>query len=78
MVVNATIGLNTLSKEEIIRMYGNPPIFNNLKWPETTKKLNKNVPGNYWVLMGYFESAFVPVIAHLTGMIITGKLQKSF
>jgi hypothetical protein len=74
IITHASIGLVSIGKHEIIRLYGNPPVFSNLKWPETTKRLNKNVPGNYWVFMGYFESAFVPVIAHLTQMVITGKL----
>ena len=51
-VVNGIKGFKKLSSEEITEMYGSPPIFDKLSWPETEKKL-ENIETANWTNAGY-------------------------
>jgi hypothetical protein len=53
-ISHAIRGYKSLSEEEIHEIYGRPPIFKNLKWPETNKVL-EGEKGNHWTMMGIFD-----------------------
>jgi hypothetical protein len=38
-VSDAMHGFNKLSRPQICAMYGDPPVFSQLKWPDQTKQL---------------------------------------
>ena len=54
-------------------LYGNPPMYEHLKWPETNKVLEYD-QGSHWVLLGYFDHCKIPIITHIVHMIKTGEL----
>jgi hypothetical protein len=51
-VVNGIKGFKKLTKEQIKELYGSPPIFEKLCWPETEKKL-ENIETANWTNAGY-------------------------
>ena len=54
-VSHAIRGYKSLTKTEIEGIYGRPPIFKHLKWPETNKILEEESKGNHWTMMGIFD-----------------------
>jgi hypothetical protein len=73
-VTHAIRGFQALSKEEIIELYGDPPIFTSLKYPETTCYVEQD-KGAHVVLMDYFHRCSIPVICQITDFIKKGKIK---
>ena len=69
-VVQAMKGMRKLSKDEIKSVYGNPPIFSNYEWPNTTH-LHQG-KGAYWVFMTYFDTPKVAVVLKAIDLIDRG------
>jgi hypothetical protein len=63
-------GMHKLSKDEIKSAYGNPPIFSNYEWPNTTHLHNGKSP--YWVFMTYFDTPKVAVVLKAIDLIDRG------
>jgi hypothetical protein len=79
LITHAILGYETLSREKIEEIYGFPPIFKNLKWPQTNKLLLREFnQGNTWTFMGYFEACYVPVVCHIVHLIKEGVVKKTF
>ena len=73
-VTHAIRGFSSLSKQEIIELYGDPPTFTNLKWPESIRCIEKE-KGAHIVLMDIFHVTAIPVICQVTDFILKGKLK---
>jgi hypothetical protein len=50
-VVTALRGFKALSTQEIANIYGEPPIFGHLCWPQTTQKLESEKDA-HWIFTG--------------------------
>lgn len=78
-VLAAIYGFTKLSQREVQEMYGNPPIYTHLKWPETNRETTApNGKGNHWVFMGYFEAFLCQVVSQVVDAISQGILKKTF
>lgn len=75
-VVQAMKGLKKLCKDEIMSVYGNPPIFKSYQWPNTTHLHNGK--GAYWVFMTYFDTPKVAVVLRAIDLIDRGIVKKSY
>ncbi len=61
-------------------MYGDPPFYSHLKWPETHRAFEMqagSVPGSHWTLIGFMECSKVPVICHVNHLIQLKVLNKT-
>jgi hypothetical protein len=63
-VTHAVRGYNILSMPEIKSLYGDPPIFKHLKWPDTNIQINRP-EGAHWTLMSFADAYKVPIICHI-------------
>jgi hypothetical protein len=61
VITHAICGFENLSHTQIISIYGDPPVFKHLKWPQSSRLLDQ-VEGAHWVLNGFFDACKVPVI----------------
>ena len=77
VVLAAVMGFQKLQPEGINELYGNPPVYTHLKWPETMKETGGEY-GNHWVFMGYFEAFLCQVVAQVVDAIGQGTVKKSF
>ena len=67
-IANAIRGFQSLSQEEIHQLYGNPPIFKDLVWPQSEKSL-ENIETANWTNAGYQRTCHIPVICQVVDMI---------
>ena len=66
-------GFRALTKTEIIKTYGNPPIYHAYEWPNTTHLASKE--GAYWGLMTFFDTAKAALIMSAIDLIDRGILK---
>lgn len=80
-VLRALKGSRALEMEQVEALYGNPPVFERLNYPEQPSQLSEE-RGAHWTLMTYFYSTRAPVIAHGIDLmeqgLITGKSNLQF
>lgn len=57
-------------------MYGDPPVFKNLLWPQTQRKMEGNEM-NHWILMGK-DSYLIPIILKFCQLINEKIITKSY
>ena len=55
-------------------MYGIPPIYKYLKWPETNKILDAK-KGNHWTFMGTFDRCKIAAVCQATELLDRGGLK---
>ena len=72
-VVQAMKGLRKLTKEEIHKAYGTPPIFEAYEWPNTTHLVENK--GAYWVFLTYFDTPKVAVVLRAIDLIERGVIK---
>ena len=72
-VARAMRGFRALTKTEIIKTYGNPPIYHAYEWPNTTHLASKE--GAYWGLMTFFDTAKAALIMSAIDLIDRGILK---
>ncbi len=60
-VVSAVHGFDTLDEEELKKIYGDPPMFDWMEWPDCMYRLYDEKDA-YMMLMGLYDSCKVPVI----------------
>ena len=65
-------GMRKLTKEEIISVYGSPPIYTAYKWPNTTHLAENR--GAYWVFLTYFDTPKVAVVLRAIDLIEKGMM----
>ena len=70
-VCRAIIGSKELSRDEIVRLYGNPPIFNALNYPQAIRQTTKP-EGAHYAHMTFFDCAKVPLICWGIELMETG------
>ena len=73
-VARAYIGLRELSREEIVRIYGEPPIFNNLNYPKSIKQFTKP-DGSHLSFLTFFDAAKIPLICWGIQLMETGVIK---
>ena len=56
-------GYDELSKQEIMEVYGCPPVMK-VSFPEASRQLETE-KGAHWILSGPFDKCKVPLICHL-------------
>jgi hypothetical protein len=61
-IIAAVYGFAKVPMSKIQEMYGSPPRYTHLKWPESNKITTEGY-GNHWVFMGYFESFLCQVVS---------------
>ena len=80
-IVRATKGSRPMTQAEIEEIYGSPPIFLPLDYPNSKSQMREE-SGAYLTMMTYFDSVKLPVIAHGIDLmergIITGKTNLDF
>jgi hypothetical protein len=77
VVTHALQGFRLLTAGRLKHLYGNPPMFRGVKWPESSKALS-NADNPHWVLSGIFNMAKIPVICKVVEAILNGKIKKTF
>ena len=73
-VARAIVGKRELSRDEIIRIYGDPPIFNTLNYPESIKQIEKP-EGSHLSFFTFFDSAKIPLICKGIELIESGVIK---
>ena len=73
-VARAFIGSRELSREDIVRIYGDPPIFNTLNYPESIKQILKP-EGSHLSFFTFFDSAKIPLICWGIELMETGVIK---
>jgi hypothetical protein len=74
--LTAILGFEKLERDHIVEIYGNPPVFQNMNWPQMGKILDKEEA--YWIMLSNFDAAKVAIICHLTDLLQRDKLCKTF
>ena len=69
-VIRAMRGFKALDKDEIIQVYGNPPIFRHYQWPNTTHLSWKK--GAYWAFITFFDTPKIAVVLSAIDLIDKG------
>jgi hypothetical protein len=64
IVSHAVKGYKALTKDEIVKLYGEPPVFKHLQWPETNKQI-EDKEGAHWTLMTFSDYYKIPIICHV-------------
>jgi len=72
-VLHAIRGFKKLTEQEIEAVYGSPPVYKHLKWPESPRNMEK-VEGAHWVTMTYFDACKIPIICQVVHLIDEGKI----
>jgi hypothetical protein len=72
-VLRAICGYETLKPEKIKELYGEPPVFKNLKWPNSNNGMKEE--SAYWTLMGFIDCCKIPLICHIVDQIKKGKVK---
>jgi hypothetical protein len=67
-VVHALRGLKELDSDELKKIYGEPPTFNHLCWPETTQKLETEKDA-HWIFIEKDQAYMVAVISWIEHLI---------
>jgi hypothetical protein len=67
-ITHAVLGYHVLQKEQIVKIWGSPPIYNALKWPENGIAIAEE-DDPHWVLLSYSNAYLVPLICHLVHLI---------
>ena len=62
-------GYEKVSDAELYDLYGDPPTFKNLKWPETNTSVEKE-QGSHWTMMSLDESYKVGIVLHVYDLIL--------
>ena len=62
------LGFRKLTSNEIINMYGDPPVFNALRWPETNRMMDRE-ENAHWIFVGRTDACKVPVICQVIELI---------
>jgi hypothetical protein len=77
VITHAIRGFKTLTQEEIEKVYGKPPFYKHLKWPETNKIIegDKIKVGHHWTMMGNFDRCKLAVVCKATELIDRGALK---
>lgn len=73
-VVRAMKGFRILSKDEIISVYGSPPIFKAYQWPNTSNITNNR--GAYWAFFTYFDIPKVALVLSAVNLKEKGLIPK--
>ena len=73
-VSRAYIGKKELSREQIVEIYGDPPIFNTLNYPESIKQV-REPEGAHYTTMTFFDSAKLPMICWANYLMETGVIK---
>lgn len=78
VVSEALFGFDRLSQTRIKEIYGDPPIFQNLKWPDSQIVLQPEEDAQ-WTFVGHAETYKIGLVCHITEMIKKGEIKdKSF
>jgi hypothetical protein len=73
VITHAIRGFSKLSNTNIEELYGSPPIFRALKWPDTAKNVAcKPDEGMHWAMLGLWEACKIPAICQVTHYINLG------
>ena len=73
-ITHAVRGFKSLSREQIRDMYGEPPVYMHLGWPESNRCLEKDAS---WTFMTPFESFKLAVVSQVTNLIDNGRLESA-
>jgi hypothetical protein len=68
IVSHAVRGFTALTKQEITKLYGQPPVFSQLKWPETNQQFERK-QGAHWTMMDSKDKSKVVVACHITHLL---------
>jgi hypothetical protein len=68
IITHALFGFEQLSQSQIIEIYGNPPVFSALQWPQTNRMMDRE-EGAHWCFVGHTEACKVPVVCHVVDLI---------
>ena len=74
-VLHAIKGYRRLEMTQIKAIYGDPPIYKHLKWPDTNIQINRK-EGAHWTLMSFSDAYKVPLICHIVHHIGRGDIKK--
>ena len=69
VVTHALQGFKVLSENKIRKIYGSPPVFKSLKFPEKQYELAKEAESHY-IMMTYFVSCQVPIVCLVVDYIL--------
>jgi hypothetical protein len=75
-VKSAYLGFDQLKNSRIKEIYGDPPVFEDLDWPETMRKI-QGPDSAHWVLMGK-DSYLVPIILKICFLINEKRISKTY
>ena len=79
VITHGLLGFEKLSAKRLCRMYGDPPVFRNLLWPDTPKLLDSEDKA-HWTFINYEECCRIPVVCQVVQLmrdgIIRGKTYK--
>ena len=67
-----------MTHKQIKKIYGNPPFYPWLKWPETNRILEDKSVKAHWTLMGFWDMCKIPVICQVIDAIWERKIDKSY
>ena len=76
-ITHAMLGFQKLSEEQLTEMYGSPPIFDGLKFPDQNNQLMPEDKA-HWTFTGFFDSCKVAVICQVVDMINKLEVTKTF
>jgi hypothetical protein len=65
-------GFRRLEVQEVKDIYGDPPVYTNLKWPVNNRVLDSSSNKNTWTMSGYFDCCKIPVIAQVIELMEQG------
>ena len=71
IVQHAIHGFEKLTRPQICAMYGDPPVFSQLKWPQTARQMEKK-EGAYQVILTLADVCRVPIICQIVHLIRKG------
>ena len=69
-------GFQILSFVEITEIYGDPPTYKHLKWPQTNIDISAET-GAHWVMIGHEDCFKVPIICQVTHMLRNGLVKRT-
>jgi hypothetical protein len=70
-------GNDKLTHEELTELYGDPPTYEHLSWPESNRQMSEE-KGAHWTFMNFFESLNVPIVCHIMSLIDKSVVKKTF
>ena len=71
IVTHAIHGFDKLRMSDIKKLYGDPPRFTKMKWPDAVRVMDEE-KGAHWTMMGLAKAIKVPIVCQVMHLMKTG------